>query len=497
MLPSLSMFLLAYLFSEVSQRTRDRGVGLNVSALLLATAAALLLTLFYFRFEDQLPPQTRWAAGNLSPRLEWTRSLWLAGGFTSLASALFLGIFRRGRPILRTIAVGLLCGSVMLQIVVTLRYGIWQAAPRKTKSYKLYLAEKSQDIRSKVTAGFGMESALTTRQLNRSIVEPKLAKLYRKVEVKPSEELLANYLATARYADRAVVLGDMDAPAACEDPSDDTVSLTFSDYNKLRFEVVAPCGGLLSLAYPFTDNWKAEVDGAPVQVHQANGYETAAFVPRGSHQVAFYYRSSAHLTGLAVTAGTLLLLGLLFVVSFRAHCSHRLEAGGVVTAFVLFAAVVVLPAFRIYNGESLDTRYLWSSSELPPKDNLAYAKRTRMSPMLHQENPYYQYGGRAVDGDRAAKGFMTSKWDRGFWQVDLGAVHPVRRIDIYGDRDTRRPFTVSVSTNGKKFKSIRTIGGSDKGYQWTINGNFKARYVRINNRKKGSFTLKEVEVYGR
>lgn len=47
--------------------------------------------------------------------------------------------------------------------------------------------------------------------------------------------------------------------------------------------------------------WRAEVDGKPAEIHPANGYQMAVFVPKGATKVAFRYRPVGFRAGLGVS----------------------------------------------------------------------------------------------------------------------------------------------------------------------------------------------------
>ena len=154
----------------------------------------------------------------------------------------------------------------------------------------------------------------------------------------------------------------------------------------------------------------------------------------------------------------------------------------------------VTPA-HVLEAPSLETRYSWSSDDFPPADNLAFAKKTVMTRMHSDENPYRQYSGRAVDGNRNADGFWTNRHEPARWQVDLGKKQPIRKVVIFGNEETPRPFTVSVSEDEREYTPIKTVTARPRKNRWTIDTDIRARYVRIERPEPGRFSLKEVEVY--
>jgi hypothetical protein len=71
---------------------------------------------------------------------------------------------------------------------------------------------------------------------------------------------------------------------------------------------------LLDTYYP---GWQARVDGKPEPVRSGNGFFRAVRVPAGRHQVRFEYRPSHWRLAWGLTAGTALLVGLLWIIPRR------------------------------------------------------------------------------------------------------------------------------------------------------------------------------------
>jgi uncharacterized membrane protein YfhO len=63
--------------------------------------------------------------------------------------------------------------------------------------------------------------------------------------------------------------------------------------------------------------WQAEVDGRPTPVHTANMLFRAVLIPEGDHTVVLRYRPPAVIWGLAVSAASLLVTGVMIVRTRR------------------------------------------------------------------------------------------------------------------------------------------------------------------------------------
>jgi hypothetical protein len=89
-----------------------------------------------------------------------------------------------------------------------------------------------------------------------------------------------------------------------------------SVHGEERFDVEAEGGdGFLVERASFARGWRALVDGAPAPVLRADGKHRAVRVPAGRHQVVLEYEAPGLALGLAITALSLLLAGVLWVVT--------------------------------------------------------------------------------------------------------------------------------------------------------------------------------------
>jgi hypothetical protein len=81
-----------------------------------------------------------------------------------------------------------------------------------------------------------------------------------------------------------------------------------------RFDVDVDGAGYLVVRSSFARGWQARVDGSPAPVLRADGKHRAVRVPVGRHEVELEYDAPGLAPGLALTAFSLLIAGVLWVV---------------------------------------------------------------------------------------------------------------------------------------------------------------------------------------
>ncbi|MFI5120022.1 MAG: hypothetical protein ACHQM4_06385, partial [Thermoanaerobaculia bacterium] len=68
---------------------------------------------------------------------------------------------------------------------------------------------------------------------------------------------------------------------------------------------------VLSVSRTFDPNWHARLDGKELALHPADGFLTAAEVPRGDHEIVLRYENPAFGAGGALSLASLLAVALL------------------------------------------------------------------------------------------------------------------------------------------------------------------------------------------
>jgi hypothetical protein len=82
--------------------------------------------------------------------------------------------------------------------------------------------------------------------------------------------------------------------------------------NRARLQVrVALPAAVLSVSRTFDPNWRARLDGSELALYPADGFLTAATVPKGNHEVALQYENPAFGAGGALSLASLLAVALL------------------------------------------------------------------------------------------------------------------------------------------------------------------------------------------
>ena len=71
--------------------------------------------------------------------------------------------------------------------------------------------------------------------------------------------------------------------------------------------VYAGEGGVMFTSIPYTGNWRARVNGAPVEVIAIDGGMSAVRLPAGIHEVEFYYRNNSFVFGSLISLGSLMI----------------------------------------------------------------------------------------------------------------------------------------------------------------------------------------------
>ena len=96
----------------------------------------------------------------------------------------------------------------------------------------------------------------------------------------------------------------------------------FSTGKRLGLPPGSPAG-LVVFAESVDPGWTVAVDGLAAHTRVANGYQLAVEVPAGAREVVFAYRPARGGTGLALSAGSALML-----MAWAGWSRRRRQAGG-------------------------------------------------------------------------------------------------------------------------------------------------------------------------
>ncbi|MBR6859241.1 MAG: YfhO family protein [Bacteroidales bacterium] len=124
------------------------------------------------------------------------------------------------------------------------------------------------------------------------------------------------FLGSVDLRHEAVIGKDMPAVTAAPADTADVITLTAYAPNELRYHYAASTDRLAvfsEIYYP--DGWKAQVDGAPVDVLRADWTLRAAVLPAGEHDLVMRFEPDSYRTGAAVSRASSISLILLLLLS--------------------------------------------------------------------------------------------------------------------------------------------------------------------------------------
>ena len=130
----------------------------------------------------------------------------------------------------------------------------------------------------------------------------------------PDEEIA--FLGAVNLRHQAVVGADMRAVTAAPADSSDVIILTAYAPNELRYHYTASANHLAvfsEIYYP--DGWKAQVDGAPVEVLRADWTLRAAELPAGEHDLVMRFAPDSYRVGANISRASSITLILLLLLS--------------------------------------------------------------------------------------------------------------------------------------------------------------------------------------
>ena len=501
-LPVVFMLSLAWLFNKSSDASASGRLPLPsviTPGFLLSLVAILVYVIYNVFLIHKLPSPTHHHPAVIN---EHTHDITLIAYWTGLAALILLSLYllaKRFRPFIGI----LLAIAVMVQTGVELRWGTWIINRYKKPTEAQIDSKMHRQLKVLGLAGFGMEPPAISDQIARSALDPSMAVFYRTFHTVKNNDAAYAYIAKHRKSTEAVVVTEKEPKHAAQCPNKDkackpdTLELTESSYNSVRFNVDATESGLLAVGFPYFPRFEADIDGAWAPIFRTNGYQLGVFVPKGRHKVTIRATSPATRTGIIISLVTFLTI--IFV--FSRHIRRRPFRYVAIALSALFAiGMFYFWNSKLYGGENLKTVYKWRSSSFSPEDNLAFGRKASMSGIRSIERPYDYYAGRGVDGDRNGTGFTSGPNKRKpWWQVDLGLSQQVEKIVIYNGYglSKHRPVLIQTSNDGIQFDTVKTLPSPAGGKALEVRlDNAKTRYIRLKSSGEGAISLKEIEVYG-
>lgn len=500
--PFLFLLIFAWLFRptdvKITPGSRQR---LTSPGLLLSMIAVPLFLLYNWVLVKYLPKPHFYIPMHIKPYPQWVDSLifWM-GLFSLILVGLHSSYIKQFKKKWRS-AIGILLSmAVIVQVTMEIRYGTFVVDRPPQPSLAMMDKQMKQKLTSYAYAGYGMESIAVVTQMKQSILEPAMAKFYRKYKIVSNPGKAYRILQKENVTDTIVVEGDpgsvnwvRDFPQNAKSNDCDRLLLKESSFNRVLFSVEAGAPGFFALSYPYSGKWTAKIDGKRARVHRANGYMHAVYLDAGHHDIEFRYWSQAVFVGMLTSCLTFIFLGVYFAICvFKKKRKQQISL--LITSLLVSLGLFWGWYISLYSSDNLETRYMWSSKEFPPRDNLAYAKKTSMWP----EGKTF-YAGRCVDGDISKPAFKTKARKKGWWQVDLGSSKPVGEIVIYDGQSRGRkylPLQILGSVDGKTFKILKSVAERGEDRPWRIPMERKiTRFIRLHSSTKIPLSFNEVEIY--
>jgi hypothetical protein len=503
LLPFMFLLLLTWMTRLEAIKVGIRNWQLRCRPIALVAAAALTLFIVLRSLGlERFALEVRWQPAKMHKIPSTATILFFATGIASLLSLAFYNSLRRLRPLTG----GFLAGAVLLQVAVMLRYGTWVApSPLRTPTFEVLSRAQQQRLSFWGPSG-DWSRLLISEHLERTFLEPTLARVCRKFTVVSSREEAYERMAGERSIDRLLVENYQAGAAKAGPPpavavSRDFVRLKYGSFNNFRFDVKCAAPAFFVFSYPYCERWTAYINGQKVPVYRANAIEQAVRLLAGQSEVEFRYWSWLAIAGSGLSGLGLVSIALVLFSGLHA----RLLRGLAIVATPCACTLAFFVWYHsLYEGGNLGTNYAWTSELIRPHlssdHNLAYGKRTSMS--TGGAVPYSEHNSLGVDGQRDPRhGFITDLQERAWWQVDLGQAKPLAEIFLYKRAARYKrctlPFDVMVSKDEKRWFLVDTVTQEGGRPHWRIRlEGISARYIRIQTQEPGCLALAEVEVYG-
>ncbi|MGI8895435.1 MAG: hypothetical protein ACR2HE_07275 [Casimicrobiaceae bacterium] len=154
---------------------------------------------------------------------------------------------------------------------------------------------------------------------------PNASRAWSVAEVRtlPAAASLANLRAGAFDGKRldlralALIEPGVDIPTPGSSLVQGKVSIREWTPGRVRLGVEAPAETFVVVSQMYYPGWHAEIDGTPVNLLRTDALLQGLFVPGGTHDVVLYFRSLSLMTGAIISAGALLVLIIMAIVTHR------------------------------------------------------------------------------------------------------------------------------------------------------------------------------------
>lgn len=540
-MPFFMMLLLAWVVTADKFTVRLRQSSISVSPLAalscISISVLVIYSLFYIAgynilplmtFIEYFPDPMGWFYG-LS--FFWVVVIAIILGIISLI-ALALSNMSLGRArIFGTVLVVVTIAQV--GIVLKYRTAQWIQETRDTPTFEEMREQKKISLNYRYYPGGGMHSSIVLTQINQSFLEPFLGKIFTHIVPVNNKETAYKMMQIERYPQQVFVEG-FDADEAkiindgAKDMKDGRVELEYSSFNRLQFHVSSEAPAFFGLSYPYTGHWSAWVNGERVHVYRCNGAAHAVEIPKGECRIEFRYWSDAYFWGFVVSCTTLALIGVFVCFGSLKGLQRTI---GVVLILIISVGGFMLWYNSLYNGDNLETEFIWTYTPPLKTPNIAYGKKSWLSASaIPKPYPHTRNEARVstlTDGDRSP-GSGISSWlaDNPAWFLDLFSNEKIsnlllyesgmdtsaniRRLSVsspgpseenlaFKDTVNRRPLTVSMSNDGSKWRTVASVISPaihNEPLRIIFDKPETARFVKIELSGKSRLTFDEIEVYG-
>ena len=100
-------------------------------------------------------------------------------------------------------------------------------------------------------------------------------------------------------------------------PRDQYIAVTKYEPEKVQISAITSGDGMLVLSDAYYPGWHAYRDGVECQIYRANYVMRAVSLPKGYHDIEFRYEPLSVILGFAISLTTMILMGIISIVSFR------------------------------------------------------------------------------------------------------------------------------------------------------------------------------------
>jgi len=427
--------------------------------------------------------------------IEW---IVYALGMMSLIILFFHGNLRNKNP-----SIGILLFLVVcIQILFYLPFGTWVEKKNETPSFTKMLTLKKGGLTYYGWPAYGMTTKTISVHAKETFLEPFIGKVYQKYRIAKNNKDAYAIMRKGRTPDEVII--EKYQPGQCLlskglaniSYSKSFAEIYYASFNRLAFDIHAANPGFFVLAYPYTKNWKANVNNSKSHVFRGNGAYMAVCIPSGKSKIEFRYFSYAMVAGMLVSCLTFLFI----TVTISAFCLKKpLNIFPIIICIALSSGIFILWYSSLYTGKNLNTKYQWYSKASITPPNIAYGKKTLLSSVNFNEYGHLNSGGKAVDGDYIpGSGFRTSFQKKPSLTIQLSKAERIGSVHIFGALKGKfvnnNPLEVRFALNPDKWAHIASKK-LDKVIQIELERPIRARYVQIRAHGNCILALDEVEIF--